>query len=335
MGRNEKPIGSPADPVGSFAGRLRDRRARAGRPTYQAMAADSHYSHSVLADAAAGERLPTWPVTQAFVEACGADETEVAEWLEYWTETYQAAGNLRRRMADPAAPGRIVATGPGSDRLTRSTQLRPVQPALAEPEDCVPQPAVVRTYDDLLYQLQVLKIAAGNPSLRELRRLTGNAIAPSTLSEVLRGRRRPSFDQFMELVQALLSRAYSTTSLTDEHLQQWRKAWSQAEFNETRPDLWQRRRYGNIYLVTDQQQTGPTAEVVGHLPTDTAAALLASLDAKVAGQILSQMPPQRQMEVTLAMFQLTGGVRPTAPAAAQPRVQAADAGEPPAQAAPA
>ncbi|MBW4722054.1 nSTAND1 domain-containing NTPase [Saccharothrix obliqua] len=64
-----------------FAAELRRLRAGAGAPPYRALARAAHYSPSTLADAAGGRRLPSLPVTLAYVGACGGD---VAEWERRW-----------------------------------------------------------------------------------------------------------------------------------------------------------------------------------------------------------------------------------------------------------
>ncbi|MEU3600981.1 WD40 repeat domain-containing protein [Streptomyces sp. NPDC006798] len=81
MGRREKPL-DPADgPVQSFASDLRALRRAAGSPTYRSMAQGSAYSAPSLSGAASGERLPSLPVTLAYVAACGGD---LDEWRRRW-----------------------------------------------------------------------------------------------------------------------------------------------------------------------------------------------------------------------------------------------------------
>ena len=124
MGRKLSPI-KDTGPVGQFATRLRDRRARVPGLTYRDMAARCHYSHSVLADAAAGKVLPTWEVAEAFIRACGAGDDEAGEWREFWLETRLALENLLRKLgqASLVVPDRTLA-----GRRTRPARLRPVSP---------------------------------------------------------------------------------------------------------------------------------------------------------------------------------------------------------------
>ncbi|MEU9166694.1 hypothetical protein AB0D34_02605 [Streptomyces sp. NPDC048420] len=59
MGRRERPLDPTEGPVARFAHELRKLRQEAGGPTYRAMAARAHYSTAALAQAAAGDRLPS------------------------------------------------------------------------------------------------------------------------------------------------------------------------------------------------------------------------------------------------------------------------------------
>ncbi|MEV4372058.1 hypothetical protein AB0J71_33650 [Nonomuraea sp. NPDC049637] len=88
MGRRERPV-DPADgPVAAFAVELRKLRHEAGGPSYRAMAARVPCSAATLAQAAAGDRLPTLPVALAYVQACGGD---VEQWRARWEQALAAA----------------------------------------------------------------------------------------------------------------------------------------------------------------------------------------------------------------------------------------------------
>ncbi|MVO90577.1 helix-turn-helix domain-containing protein, partial [Streptomyces sp. p1417] len=75
MGRHAKDL--PTDHVNSrvvdFAAALRRLRRKAGQPTLAVMAKQSGFSTASLSAAAGGYVLPSWRVTTAYVEACGAD----------------------------------------------------------------------------------------------------------------------------------------------------------------------------------------------------------------------------------------------------------------------
>ncbi|RSN15479.1 DNA-binding protein [Nonomuraea sp. WAC 01424] len=92
-------------PVAAFAVELRKLREQAGTPPYRVMAARAHFAASTLAQAATGERLPTLPVTLAYVGACGGDERE---WRARWEETLAAD---RERGAVAAACERVPYLG--------------------------------------------------------------------------------------------------------------------------------------------------------------------------------------------------------------------------------
>ena len=63
--------------VADFAAALRQLRLEAGKPSFRAMAGVSGaISHTTLHEAASGSRLPSWPTTRAYVQACGGREAE-------------------------------------------------------------------------------------------------------------------------------------------------------------------------------------------------------------------------------------------------------------------
>jgi hypothetical protein len=316
VGRKLSPI-EDTGPVGQFATRLRARRAQVPWLTYRGMAGQCHYSHSVLADAAAGKVLPTWEVTEAFVRACGAGDDEVSEWRAFWLETRQALENLLRKLGQASL---VVPDGTLAGRRARPGRLRPVLADIAEPDQCEPHPEQVRTYEDLQYQLHVLRIATGNPSLRELRRQMGREYGLSTLSDVFAGQRTPGHRMFTAIVASLLAMQDRQSPSGDaEAIERWRsvkawgQAWSWAEYNRVRPDLMRRRRYGNLVLATPEQDQGPTADVIAAMDPAVAAAILAALPATVSGQIISEMPAREAQLVIKTMLQLTRTARPSPP----------------------
>lgn len=106
MGRPEKPISSASGIVAQFARDLRELRIQAGSPTYREMARSALFSSSVLSSAASGNRMPSLPVTLAFVTACGGDP-EV--WRQRWLDT---AGGMLRFSTARTLPGRQGRTCP-------------------------------------------------------------------------------------------------------------------------------------------------------------------------------------------------------------------------------
>jgi WD40 repeat protein len=83
MARQEKPLDPAGGPVQQFAVELRKLRQEAGGITYRAMAARAGFSAATLAQAASGVRLPSLPVTLAYVAACGGGGKE---WEQRWRQ---------------------------------------------------------------------------------------------------------------------------------------------------------------------------------------------------------------------------------------------------------
>jgi hypothetical protein len=203
VGRSEKPI-SGDGPLAEFARRLRAVRAEAGMPTYRAMQSRGNYSHAVLAKAASGEALPSWQVTKAYLQALGArgevDRFELARWETYHGEVERTLANLARKV------GKSTTVTPGGEISGASTCGRPVVVEHATAEQALPHPETVRTYEDLTRELNILRIAAGQPSFRELSATTH--WAASTICEVFGGRRRPTSDMVRDLAHALYTRLH-------------------------------------------------------------------------------------------------------------------------------
>ncbi|MFC5824198.1 helix-turn-helix domain-containing protein, partial [Nonomuraea insulae] len=101
MGRREQPLDPLVGPVARFASELRKLRQDAGGLTYRAMARRAHYSPATLAQAAAGDRLPSLPVALAYVEACGGD---AEEWRARWQAADREALERAAEQDDAPAP---------------------------------------------------------------------------------------------------------------------------------------------------------------------------------------------------------------------------------------
>jgi hypothetical protein len=91
------PVASIApDGVEAFARDLRALRATADLD-YPQMAEVSHYEMKTLAGAAGGLRLPSLPVTVAFVRACGGN---ITEWEERWQKLAEKITDAARKRRD-------------------------------------------------------------------------------------------------------------------------------------------------------------------------------------------------------------------------------------------
>ncbi|MFH8618958.1 hypothetical protein ACH4E8_28375 [Streptomyces sp. NPDC017979] len=102
MGRREKPLDPTAGPAQRLAHELRELRRAAGSPTYRMMARHSPYTAPTLSAAASGDRLPSLPVTLAYVGACGVDAEGAARWEERW---HAAAADCEPVPAADEEPG--------------------------------------------------------------------------------------------------------------------------------------------------------------------------------------------------------------------------------------
>lgn len=77
-----------------FAADLRELHDRAGRPDYRQLCERTHFGRTVLSAALNGNRLPSWPVTRALVEALGGDP-------EQWRERWGSVAHALRGEGDP------------------------------------------------------------------------------------------------------------------------------------------------------------------------------------------------------------------------------------------
>ena len=99
--RSERPLDDDGSPLGRFAADLRKLREKAGSPPYRKLSRLAHYSSTTLADAAAGRRLPSLPVTLAYVRACGGDP---AEWETRWRALSAELSPADEAAPDPGEP---------------------------------------------------------------------------------------------------------------------------------------------------------------------------------------------------------------------------------------
>ncbi|MEV0380432.1 helix-turn-helix domain-containing protein [Nonomuraea sp. NPDC050643] len=187
------------DPVTELTTGLRALRAEAGL-TQRRVAALANYSAGAISMATSGTRLPSWPVTEAYVTACGGDPLA-------WRQRWEAADRYARQGALPGAGER-----PASAARSKGAADGP---APLHPSD-------VRSVADLLEAMVALRVSTGNRSLRELSdraQALGASLPTSTLCDALNREHRPPS---LELLTAFLL-ACGVTKERD--LAPWKEAW--------------------------------------------------------------------------------------------------------------
>ena len=120
-GRKLGPLDPTAGPAQSFAADLRELRREAGDPSFVEMSRRVHWSTSALAAAARGDRLPTWSVTEGFVQALGGD-------LGLWRRRWEAAHRMVHGLAadpDATAASNATATLEATDAPGEETVREP------------------------------------------------------------------------------------------------------------------------------------------------------------------------------------------------------------------
>lgn len=317
MGRKSNPI-KDTGPIGQFAQRLRDRQdATRPRPPLRAMAEDVFCSHSVLAEACAGKKLPTEEVVVAFVTALGADAEEIERWKADRIQVAKVVGRLRRKLGEADV---VVPTHSPTGKPIRPGRLRPVELELAAPDACVPVPDAAQTFEDLKYELRVLRIAVGNPSLRVLasymsRMDTKISMGVSTLGDLFNGKRTPTYDTFHFTLRALIGYGADHDRIPGEQLNErpawtrpasWMEAWRRAEYNRVRPDRVRRTSNNNVFLMTEDQDISPTTNVFAAMTPSVAAALLIGMTPDETARVLEDLPTDKSRALIREMEKLAG-----------------------------
>jgi hypothetical protein len=211
MARPEKPI-TWSGPLADLARELRRLRELTGPPipTYTQLAERGAFSRSVLADAAAGYRCPSWEVVMHFVTACGGMPGE-EPWPTLWKLAQTAAGE-----ADDRAQRRAARAASGKSRA--STR----QATIAAPQQgpAPPSPWQAETAEEYRYRLGLLKVWAG-VSIPEICRKSRSldwhrGIAYTTVHDALNSRftRMPP-----------LRAVHAIVAACDVDVEQWVGAW--------------------------------------------------------------------------------------------------------------
>ena len=236
-GRPENPLSPDGGPVAELARELRRMRNRADL-TYRELAAKTGRAPSTLTAAADGQRLPSWPVTRAWVQACGGNGNAVLDLYE----------RARTIVGRPAPSPDLSAGKP-------------------------PDPAAAATAAELLAQMAQLRVWAGNPSLRTLNRGSGGRLPPTTVSEVLRNMRKNSLPR-RELVLDYVR----ACGISDDAIREWERAWNVIRSREVNPAateqvsqaVLERQHRGASAALRDflEWLSGTPAEVLPRTPAD-------------------------------------------------------------------
>jgi transcriptional regulator with XRE-family HTH domain len=107
MPRPEKPVETTHAQLTKLALSLRELRAQSQRPTYRELARRIGYAISVLSEAASGQRMPTWDVVKAYVEACDDDPND---WLPLWSSAAKEVHENKGSTSQPQPDRRESAT---------------------------------------------------------------------------------------------------------------------------------------------------------------------------------------------------------------------------------
>lgn len=96
MGDRMKAL-SGQGPTVEFAADLRKAKIEARNITFKAMvkAMEGAYVVKTLSKAVNGKALPTWPVTEAFLQACGVTGDDLSPWHDKWTRAHYVQNLLR------------------------------------------------------------------------------------------------------------------------------------------------------------------------------------------------------------------------------------------------
>jgi hypothetical protein len=211
MGRPERPI-TGKGPVADLARALRDLRARVGNPPYKDLSELANYSAAVLADAAAGNKCPTWDATWSLVQACGGDPADVEPLWEKANRDERAARHAKRLGNVSPMPRRKQ----------------------AEHRAAAPDPWKAATPAGFIHLLRALRAWGGNPGCQAVD-LAGRSagggrwLSSSSFYDAL-SERRTTLPP-LRIVRALVSASRGDVV-------QWTQTWqalSLAEFEKANP----------------------------------------------------------------------------------------------------
>ncbi|WP_338671594.1 helix-turn-helix transcriptional regulator [Streptomyces sp. SCSIO 30461] len=209
------------------------------------MAARCGLAHSTLSKAAAGSRVPTWPVTEAFISSLNALSTaEAKEDLDTWFESWTRA--KQREESEPAAPS----------RRRRANPPRPYEPAYRA---LAANPHTAGTAEAFILQLRMLQAWSGLSFVQLSRRAAKGTLPTSTISDTLRRKKLPKWSFVEAFVSACGGSGTDTAA--------WGRAWELVKAQELlgdAPALSDGARRAEQGLNAEEA-TGQVAQTLDHL----------------------------------------------------------------------
>ncbi|MFD3926889.1 TIR domain-containing protein [Streptomyces sp. NPDC058614] len=85
----------PTQPLDALAAALRELHARAGKPSMRALAQDVSISHTTVADALNGKRVPSWGTVESLVRQLGGNEKE---FTRLWRAATGDTSDMKREI---------------------------------------------------------------------------------------------------------------------------------------------------------------------------------------------------------------------------------------------
>ncbi|PPJ01229.1 hypothetical protein C5E51_34510 [Nocardia nova] len=299
MGRSRQDIeGISDDPVAEFAWQLQRQLKLVPGLTYRKLAKAVNYSHSTVASAFEGKRLPTWTVTAALLRECRVGEKGIKDWHRRWYEVRLLLDGIEpdvaREMVGPRGPRPPVK-----------------EPSRSSDNEWRPRPDLVMDFDQLAAELRRFKIAIGNPSLYELHRTMSRAgyhYSMTAVSDVFAGRSRPKMGLYRDLIQVMFWQANKIHAHQEEQELAWKDpwewmvAWSRAEY----------RRSGGVDRPASRRSPkrsprGSDAPVLAEevqKDPSKAAALLVKMEPSVASSIITALPTPASREILTAVLEM-------------------------------
>ncbi|MFG3525067.1 helix-turn-helix domain-containing protein [Nocardia nova] len=297
MGRKRNRLEPDGGLLTEFAYRLGECLDASGL-SLREIARISKYSHSTIAAAVSGKRLPTWQVTEALLKACGEDD-HVDQWSDFWQEA---------RLVSERYPAELVEQAVGRG-LSRRPEVK--EPARTPYTAWRPRPDLVTNFAELADELQRFKTAIGDPSLEVLRAAmaqTGHVHSRTTICDVLAGRRCPKMELYRPLIRVMLMKSNAIHNDRKEAKLAWKQefawltAWSRANH--------QRKQHRGGHTVKrseavsgvhprDQISLPPNARKNPHAVAD----LLAKVQPAAASDIVAALPPRELRDILTAVFE--------------------------------